>query len=410
MKQRGFGSIRVLFFISEYHRFHGAQRSLLQLVRNLPSAGVEPVVVFPSEGRCTTAYREAGVNVDILPGPPLLTKFGKNLLDISLPRKLATFSGQIVPYSFKIAAYMKQQQAVLLHCIGPRSLLLAGYVPALRGIPIVSHIRGFLTSYNRWQRFLLGALPSRIVFVSDSVRSELSRRFWGKSVTIYNGIDQQAIQSADDSEGHLLFSKQEGTAVIVIIGAVVPEKGHHHLVRAACLVNQCLQGPRPRFIALGECMDERYRRHLDRLIAQYRLDNFQFLGWRDNPFPYYRMSDIVVLPSIIRERILTEEGPLEAQSGEGLPRTVLEAMYLGKPVVASEIAGVPEMVVNGETGYVVPPADPEKLAEAICHLLESPDKRRVMGEAGATRVRSLFTTEVMVQKTVALYRELVEKR
>jgi glycosyltransferase involved in cell wall biosynthesis len=157
-------------------------------------------------------------------------------------------------------------------------------------------------------------------------------------------------------------------------------------------------------------MDERYRRHLDRLIAQYRLDNFQFLGWRDIPFPYYHMSDIVVLPSIIRERILTEEGPLEAQSGEGLPRTVLEAMYLGKPVVASEIAGVPEMVVNGETGYVVPPADPEKLAEAICHLLESPDKRRVMGEAGATRVRSLFTTEVMVQKTVALYRELVEKR
>jgi glycosyltransferase involved in cell wall biosynthesis len=157
-------------------------------------------------------------------------------------------------------------------------------------------------------------------------------------------------------------------------------------------------------------MDGQYRRHLDRLIHEYDLDNVHFLGWRDNPFPYYYMSDIVVLPSVIREQIPTQEGPLEAQSGEGLPRTVLEAMYLGKPVVASCIAGVPEMVVNGETGYVVPPGDPAKLAEAICYLLESPDKRRVMGEAGAMRARSLFNTEIMIQKTVALYQELVEKR
>jgi glycosyltransferase involved in cell wall biosynthesis len=119
---------------------------------------------------------------------------------------------------------------------------------------------------------------------------------------------------------------------------------------------------------------------------------------------------IVVLPSVIRERIPTEEGSLEVQSGEGLPRTVLEAMYLGKPVVASSIAGVPEAIVNGETGYVVPPGDPEKLAAAICYLLESPDKRRVMGEAGAMRARSLFTTEAVVQKTVVVYQELVEKR
>jgi glycosyltransferase involved in cell wall biosynthesis len=229
-------------------------------------------------------------------------------------------------------------------------------------------------------------------------------------VTIYNSIDQQAIQGIERCEEQPFCPKAQGSITVAIFGAVIPEKGHHHLLRAAWLIKQRFQGPLPRFIALGEFMDGRYRRHLDRLIQEYDLDNFHFLGWRDNPFPYYHMSDIVVLPSVIREQIPTQEGPLAAQSGEGLPRTVLEAMYLGKPVVASCIAGVPEMVVNGKTGYVVPPGDPAKLAEAICYLLESPDKRRVMGEAGAMRARSLFNTEAMIQKTVALYQELVEKR
>ena len=402
--------MRVLFFVSEYHRFNGAQRSLLELVRNLPSAGVEPVVVFPGEGRCTTAFREADIRVDVLPGPPIQTTFGKHLLDISLPRKFAIFASQIVPYSFKIAAYAKRQCVDLLHCNSPRSLLLAGYGPALQGIPVVSYIRGLLTSYNRWQRFLLGVLPSRILLVCDSIRSELDSRFQSKCVTTYDSIDEQTVQGIESWAEQPAFPQGQGSIVIAIFGAVIPEKGHHHLLRAAWLINQRYQGPRPRFIALGEFMDSRYRDYMNRLIKDYELDNFHCLGWRDNPFPYYHMSDIVVLPSVIRERIPTEEGSLEVQSGEGLPRTVLEAMYLGKPVVASSIAGVPEAIVNGETGYVVPPGDPEKLAAAICYLLESPDKRRVMGEAGAMRARSLFTTEAVVQKTVVVYQELVEKR
>jgi len=402
--------MRVLFFISEYSRFNGAQRSLLRLVRKLPAVGIEPVIVFPGEGHCTAMYREANLPVNVIPGPPLFTRFGQRLLQMNWLQNLAFFAAQIAPYSFKVAAYAKQQRVDILHCNTPRSLLMAGYVPALQGIPVVSYIRGLLTPYSRWQRFLLGALPSRSILVCDSVRSELASRFRSKCVTIYDSIDQQAIQDIESSEEQPFFSKEQGAVTIAIFGAVVPEKGYHHLLRAAWLVNQRFQGPRPRFIALGEFMDSRYRSYVAQLIQKYDLDNFHCLGWRDNPFPYYRMSDIVVLPSVVREQIPTGEGPLEAQSGEGLPLTVLEAMYLEKPVVASRIGGVPEVVVDGETGYVIPPGDPEKLSEAICHLLECPDKRRVMGEAGAMRVRSLFTTEVMVQKTVALYRELVEKR
>src|SRR5207237_496969 len=93
------GPVRVLFFVSEYDRFHGGQRSLLQLVQNLPPAGVEPVVAFPGRGRCTEAYEAAGVRVEIVPGPEELHAFGQDLLRISAWRKLNTVVTRIIPYS-----------------------------------------------------------------------------------------------------------------------------------------------------------------------------------------------------------------------------------------------------------------------------------------------------------------------
>ncbi|HKG12280.1 MAG TPA: hypothetical protein VKB12_03045, partial [Pyrinomonadaceae bacterium] len=75
--------MRVLYMVAEYDRISGGQQSLLQLVRGLPEAGVEPVVCFPGEGRCSEAYRRAGVEVTIVPGPPMLTRYGQHLLRMS---------------------------------------------------------------------------------------------------------------------------------------------------------------------------------------------------------------------------------------------------------------------------------------------------------------------------------------
>src|SRR5262245_61143296 len=80
MGGRAIDSIRVLFFIAEYDRVHGGQRSLLQLVQRLPTAGVEPVVAFPGEGRCTAAYRAAGIRLEIVSAPAALHTFGQHLL------------------------------------------------------------------------------------------------------------------------------------------------------------------------------------------------------------------------------------------------------------------------------------------------------------------------------------------
>ena len=117
---------------------------------------------------------------------------------------------------------------------------------------------------------------------------------------------------------------------------------------------------------------------------------------------------MVVLPTVEREELRMNGEAVEVRSGEGLPRTVLEAMYMAKPTVATAVAGTPEQIRDGETGLLVPPANPEAIADAIMRLLEAtPAERESMGERARECVRETFTTARMVRETAALYRELL---
>src|SRR5438046_40189 len=102
MKPKADQPLRVLFMIAEYHRISGGQQSLLQLVRRLPSVGIEPLVCFPKEGRCSELFRKAGITIVVIPGPPPLTDYGQHLLRASKLSAAKIFITQILPYSLKI--------------------------------------------------------------------------------------------------------------------------------------------------------------------------------------------------------------------------------------------------------------------------------------------------------------------
>jgi glycosyltransferase involved in cell wall biosynthesis len=90
---------------------------------------------------------------------------------------------------------------------------------------------------------------------------------------------------------------------------------------------------------------------------------------------------------------------------EGLGTSLLDAMALSKPTVASDTGGIPEVVSHGETGLLVPPRDPRALASAIVKLLKDPERRERMGQAGLARVRRLFSADRMVEQTLDVYRK-----
>ena len=140
--------------------------------------------------------------------------------------------------------------------------------------------------------------------------------------------------------------------------------------------------------------DAGYRAELERLTHDLGLsDRVVFAGFQPDVYPYLAALDLFVLPSVM----------------EGFGIALLEAMAMKRPVVATKVGGVPEVVEDGVTGVLVPAADPARLAQAIVSLAEAPDLRRVLGEAGARRVRERFHVATMARQIEAVYEQVLSE-
>jgi glycosyltransferase involved in cell wall biosynthesis len=204
-------------------------------------------------------------------------------------------------------------------------------------------------------------------------------------VPVPTGLPEDSRRAVRDNLG---FARNE--RIIGIVAHILPHKGYDDLVHALSLVvERC---PMVRCLVVGDAPRRRYLGHLlnlaDRLGVRGRL---VFVGEQEDVAPFVDAMDVFVLPSLT----------------EGLPLTVLEAMAVGKPVVGTDVGGISEAVRHGETGFVVPPRDPRKLAEALIGLLGDPSSARAMGEAGRRRVEKAFTMDNEVAQTVRTYRRIV---
>jgi glycosyltransferase involved in cell wall biosynthesis len=170
------------------------------------------------------------------------------------------------------------------------------------------------------------------------------------------------------------FGVRAEEVLVTCVARLVERKGHEDLLRAGA-------GFRLLFVGDGP-----FRRRLEGRGAI-------LAGWREDTAEIVAASDVVALAS---------------RFGEGCPNAVLEAMAAGKPVVATRAGGTPEVVVDGETGFLVPPEDPKALRSALETLAADPALRRRMGEAGRARARDAYGTERMVRAYEALYFKLTE--
>ncbi len=171
---------------------------------------------------------------------------------------------------------------------------------------------------------------------------------------------------------------------------ILPHKGYDDLVRALALITR--QVPHLRCLIVGEAPRRRYLRRLYTLAERVAVrDKLILVGPQEDIPRFLNAMDVFVLPSLT----------------EGLPLTVLEAMAAGKPVVATAVGGIPEAVRHGETGFIVPPGDPRRLAEAAMGLLKAPTTARAMGQAGRERVEEFFTLGLEASQTLMIYRKIL---
>jgi len=178
--------------------------------------------------------------------------------------------------------------------------------------------------------------------------------------------------------------------VIGYVGRIMPEKDLETWLRAAALVAQ--RYPEVQFVLVGEGRDGSTLGQLQRLAAELKIaERVHFPGYRAHLLPVYGSFDLFVLSS----------------RREGLPNSILEAMAVGLPVVTTDVAGTSELVVNGQTGYVVSQGDVDSLARAMVTLVADKQLRQRMGQAGRERIEHEFSFMHRLQRIEELYARVV---
>lgn len=208
-----------------------------------------------------------------------------------------------------------------------------------------------------------------------------------KVVLIYNGVNlNRFVPSTKTNEGRKQFEIPSENKVITTIAHLIPEKGVDYFLEAAKIL--LASEKTLTFLVVGE------GRHLRKLLdLTNRLEvneNVRFLGLRNDTDEILRETDIFVCPSVWDEAF-------------GL--VIAEAMGCGKPVIASNVGGIPELIEDGITGILIPPARPKDLAKAIITLLQNNELALGMGQAGRKRAEEYFDVKRWVDKTIALYED-----
>lgn len=187
---------------------------------------------------------------------------------------------------------------------------------------------------------------------------------------------------------------QQSNFTIGVAARLDPLKGHCYLIEAIPSILACCHGCiNIQFQFVG---DGPNKADLLRQIETLGISaNVELLGHCDaeKMAAFWRAIDLFVLPTL----------------WEGTPVVLLEAMVYAKPIVASRVGGVPEIVEDGVTGILIPPATPDALANAICELLRQPDRMQAMGRAGRQRFESMYHVDVVMPQLLAAYQETVAK-
>jgi glycosyltransferase involved in cell wall biosynthesis len=207
---------------------------------------------------------------------------------------------------------------------------------------------------------------------------------------IPNSVDADGLVGARAGDLRAELGLPAGCPLVLSVGRLSAEKGPRDLVEAARLVTN--ERPDVYSVVLG---DGRERARLERQARRLALnERLVFAGFREDARRLIAQADVLALPSLT----------------EGLPNVVLEAFAAGVPVVATGVGGVPELVRDGENGWLVPPADAGGLASALVAALSDPDERARRGAAGQALVRGRYTFAAQAAQAAEVFREVLSRR
>lgn len=312
---------------------------------------------------------------------------------------------------FKLARLLKEIQPDVLHTHMPHADLFGPIAGRLARGRLARTALILSTRHNddafrssRWysaSAFLFMRMVDHVIAISDAVKKNVilcDHLPESKVTTIHYGFASESFVSRRrPQEVRQECGVQEEAPLAGIVARLAEQKNHQVLLAAWQQVISRL--PEARLLIVG---DGPLRSELTKQVDAYGIrDSVIFLGWRNDIADLLHALDLFVLSS----------------KHEGFGLVLLEAMAAQKPIVATRVSAIPEVVQDGETGLLVSPtdladdgADATALAKAIHQLLADPERAKKMGQAGHKRLKSQFTVERMADKTYNLYLKLLTER
>ena len=369
--------IRVLRIISNLG-VGGVQKRMVSLLPKLNKERYDVSVCSFKSGELRRGLEQSGIPVKIIP-----RRFKFDPVCI-----------------YRLCSIMKKENIDIVHthCHKPNT---TGRIAAkLAGVPvIIANEHNMDTWKSNWQLTLdkwLSAYSDKIIAVSEAVKSFYVKNTnvpADKFEVIYNGVDLDSWQKNIPSQEIIAEKKAElgllrDDKIITAIGRLHPQKGHEHLLRAAKKIIPKMQNLK--FLIIG---DGPMRLSLESLSERLGIkENIVFTGNREDIKDMLYLSDLSVISSI----------------REGFSNVVLESMACGKPLVATDVGGNNEIIIDGENGFIVPSKDEDALADKMLILAGNEELTKKMGLTAKQTVEK-FSLMKMIHETENLYSRLIEK-
>lgn len=235
--------------------------------------------------------------------------------------------------------------------------------------------------------------PERLLFISEAVRvsfvhAGVPRE---KAQLMYAGVEVPRDSHLDRTAVQRSLGLTGDEFVIGCVARLDPLKGYYYLFKALPLIQQ--EVPNVKCVLVGDEPNLFWRDTVLGWVKELQVDGLVvFAGWQAQVFDYLAVMDIFCFPTLY----------------EAFGMALIEAMSMGLPVVASQVGGVPEIVKEGETGFLVPPMNHHAIADRVTKLLRDDNLRRKMGSAGQKRVQDMFSAEHITRSLEQTFRDLVQ--
>ena len=351
----------------------GAQRLISSFASRATDYGVDPVVISLDEDASSAIYdaiKSSGTKLIAMPAHSLFSiRRLKQLVD-----------------------YLKKEKIAVLHTHLLYANILGSIAGYLAKVPVVctlhsTHIEKRWVRQKSVENFCLQHFATRIVAVGNIVATAHHGRYKGRTLDVIpNGIPEPEIISSQALSRVRSELGVDGHPIVITVGRLERVKGYGDMIEAFRLLQQKDSDPVLLMVGSGSQRDS-----IQSQIETLNLKQSVILAGERQDIPQLLASSDIFASSSHRE---------------GLPLSVLEAMMAGLPIVATSVGDIPN-VVTKETGVVVPPHQPEMLAEALNDLLKNPGKRREMGKAAKDRAMREYSLDVWMKRQVQLYKDVI---